>query len=191
MNFFCIAFFLTSLQINISWWGNYLIKLVGMLFFVGGVLEISGFNKSFKRFLMPSEMLSSVSAVATVVFSILSFKNASVGVLNVTGAVTGTIVTLTTLGFQKMLLKDISADGELVNDMSQVGRFVKSWDWLAILTIVNLVCDILNRLVSVKVVADTAGLLMAISKILMYIFALVILFRANKVRVDFNKKHGA
>ncbi|MBQ9375962.1 MAG: hypothetical protein IJU04_06485 [Ruminococcus sp.] len=191
MNFFCLAFFITALQINISWWGNYLIKLIGMLFFVLGILEVSCFNSGFRRFKMPAVAVAGLSAVGAVCFAVMSAAGASKNALNIAGIAFGVVVTLSALAFQKPIIRDIAADKELVNDVSLVKRFSKSWDKLAIITLANLVCDIVNRLAAAKVLVDYSGLLMAISKILMYIFALVILFQANKIRVDHNKKHSA
>lgn len=190
MNFFCVAFFITALQINISSWVNYIIKFVGFLFFIGGILEISGLNQSFRRFLNPAKTLAGISGMITVCFLIYSFTGVSAGVVNVTGIITGTVLTLSALGFEKSLLKSISDEKELINDLSLVKRFIKSWDKLAVITIINLIFDLVNRVVTVKMVTDLAGLFMAVSKIIMYIFALIILFSANKIRVDFNKKHS-
>ncbi|MDE6148611.1 MAG: hypothetical protein K2F81_00740 [Ruminococcus sp.] len=190
MNFFCVAFFIVALQVNISESVNYIIKLVGLLFFIGGILEISGFNKSFKRFLTPVKFLVLLSALASALFLIFTFTSVTAGVKNITGIIIGTVITLLALLFQKSLLKLISDDKELVNDLSNVIRFQKSWNKLAAITIANLVFDIINRVMPVKIIADLSGLMMAVSKIVMYIFALIILFSANKIRVDFNKKHS-
>lgn len=190
MNFFCIAFFITALQINISWWINYLIKLAGLLFFVGGVFEISGVNSNYKRFSRPAVILAGVSFVATTCFVLFSLADISADVINITGIIFGVIITVASLAFQKLLLRDISSDSELVSDSSSVVRFKKSWDKLAVITLFNLLCDIVNRLAPAKMVADISGLLMAISKIIMYVFALIILYQANRIRADYNKKHS-
>lgn len=190
MNFFCIAFFITAIQINISQAVNYIIKLVGLLFFMGGILEISGFNKSFKKLLPPVKVLILLSGLASAMFLIFSFTNVSSGVNNAFGIAAGTVITISALGFQKSLLKLISEDKELVNDLSNVRRFQSSWNKLAAITIANLVFDILNRVMPVRLIADLSGFMMAVSKIVMYAFALIILFSANKIRVDFNKKHN-
>lgn len=190
MNFFCIAFFITAIQINISQAVNYIVKLVGLLFFMGGILEISGFNKSFKKLLPPVKVLILLSGLASAMFLIFSFTNVSSGVNNAFGIAAGTVITISALVFQKSLLKLISEDKELVNDLSNVRRFQSSWNKLAAITIANLVFDILNRVMPVRLIADLSGFMMAVSKIVMYAFALIILFSANKIRVDFNKKHN-
>lgn len=190
MNFFCVAFFVAALQVNISESINYIIKLVGFLFFMGGILEISGFNKSFKKFLTSVRLLALMSAIASALFLAFSFIAVSSGARNIAGIFFGTVITLLALVFQKSLLKSMSNDKELVNDLSNVKRFKKSWNMLAVITVANLVFDILNRVIPIKIIADLSGFMMAISKIVMYIFALIILFSANKLRVDFNKKHS-
>lgn len=190
MNFFCIAFFITAIQINISQAVNYIVKLVGLLFFMGGILEISGFNKSFKKLLPLIKILIMLSGLVSVLFLIFSFINVSSGVKNAFGIAAGTVITISALGFQKSLLKLISEDNELVNDRSNLRRFQNSWNKLAVITIANLVFDILNRVMPVNIIADLSGFMMAVSKIVMYVFALIILFSANKIRIDFNKKHS-
>ncbi|MDO5125393.1 MAG: hypothetical protein Q4D35_03345 [Ruminococcus sp.] len=190
MNFFCIAFFISALQINLSLWVNYAVKFIGMLFFIGGIFEISGLNISFKKFLNPALILAGLSAVFAVMFLAFGINSVLLNTVSISGAVVGTAVTLFSLGFQKALIREISADEQIVNDLSLVKRFSKTWNKLAVITLANLAFDLVNRLVSVSVVADVSGLLMAISKIVMYIFALVILSSANKMRIDFNKTHG-
>lgn len=75
MNFFCIAFFITAIQINISQAVNYIVKLVGLLFFMGGILEISGFNKSFKKLFTFDKNFNSVIRLGFgTVFDILVYK---------------------------------------------------------------------------------------------------------------------
>ena len=190
MNFFCIAFFISALQINLSLWVNYAVKFIGMLFFIGGIFEISGLNISFKKFLNPALILAGLSAVFAVMFLAFGINSVPLNTVSISGAVVGTAVTLFSLAFQKALIREISADEQIVNDLSLVKRFSKTWNKLAVITLANLAFDLVNRLVSVSVVADVSGLLMAISKIVMYIFALVILSSANKMRIDFNKTHG-
>lgn len=190
MNFFSVAFFIASLQINISNSVNYIIKLLGFLFFFGGVLEVSDFNSSFKKHLNPTKGLIALSAAASAVFLILSFAHVPDTIKNISGIVFGTLVTMTALAYQKSLIKSICEDKELVNDVSNLKRFSQNWNKLAAITIANLVFDIVNRVVPVKIIVDFSGLMMAVSKIAMYIFALIILFSANKIRIDFNKKHS-
>lgn len=190
MNFFCVAFFAAALQVNISESVNYIIKLVGFLFFMGGILEISGFEQSFKKLLTPVRLLVLLSAIASVLFLAFSFIGVSSGARNIAGIFFGTVITLFALVFQKSLIGLINDHRELLNDSSNVKRFKKSWNMLAVITIANLAFDILNRVMPIKIIADLSGLMMAVSKIVMYIFALIILFSANKLRVDFNKKHS-
>ena len=47
MNFFTLGYAFLAVQLNFGWVLNYILKLVGMLFMLGGISEISDFSKNF------------------------------------------------------------------------------------------------------------------------------------------------
>ena len=50
--------------------------------------------------------------------------------------------------------------------------------------------DILNRAVPVSAIADFSGVMMTVTKIITYIFAVSAVWTFNKARMDFNNKHS-
>ena len=189
LNFFCVGFFITAIQLNLSWTVNYIIKLIGMLFIFGGVCEMGEYSRKFKGFSNPVKNLTALSAVAAIVFAVLGIIQPHKTVKNILGIVIGGILILITLFVQKQILDTIAEDRDIVNDLSEVRRLKDVWVKLAFFTLGSLVFNIFN-LVPVKLLADISGVGMAVSRIVMYIMAIVMLWRFNSVRVDYYKKRG-
>ncbi|MBE6874989.1 MAG: hypothetical protein E7493_13955 [Ruminococcus albus] len=59
----------------------------------------------------------------------------------------------------------------------------------AICMLVNLACDLLNRIIPIESVQTFAGFMAAMSKLTLYVFAIAAAVRANAVREGFYRKH--
>ena len=188
MNFFCVGFFILAFQLNLSWAVNYALKLVGMLFVVGGVWEMSCYNKRFERLMKPAVANACLSLVCAVTFAMLSFFGISETLRNVLGVAVGAVVTMLAIIVQKNVLDTMSADSEIVNDLAGLERLKSAWKTVVYFSLAGLFFNALN-LVPVDTISDTAALIMAICRVIMYIIALVMLWRFNKVRTDHNNKY--
>lgn len=188
MNFFCVGFFLSLLQFNMSMTVNYVIQLIGMLFLLGGILEIRNFNSRFKRYLNPAKLMCMFFGASAAFFAIASFIGVGNKVMNFSGLIFGTMLTLVSLIYQKKLIDDISRCSELVNDASNLVRMKKTWIKLAVITLAGLAADIGNRVIPVEKAAAISGTIMLFCRIVLYVVAVALLLQFNKIRIDFNNK---
>lgn len=188
MNFLCMGFFILSIQLNFSWTINYILKLIGMLFLIIGVKEMSEYHGAYKQLMKLVRIISDITGAAFIAIFILNFLNISGALMNVLGLIIGAVVTAAVILPQKKIIDMLWADDNVVNDTVGVKLLKSAWTKLIYFTFAGLVCNVFN-IIPVKAVADTAGLAMAVCRIIMYIFALVMLWRFNKVRSDFYKKN--
>lgn len=188
MNFFCAGFFILSIQLNFSWTINYVLKLVGMLCLIIGIKEMSEYDGAYKRLMKPVRLISDIAGAALIAIFILDFLNIGGTLMNVLGLIIGAVVTAAVILPQKNIMDMLSANDNAVNDTVGVRLLKSAWTKLIYFTFAGLVCNVFN-IIPVKAVADTAGVAMAVCRIIMYVFSLVVLWRFNKVRSDFYKKN--
>ena len=186
MNIFCVGFFMTSIQLNLSWFSNYIVKFVGLLFMLGGVFEMKEHNVGYKKLSPNLTSLISLTAVAAVIFGINNFVQINKTAVNILGLVIGGIVTVLIVLFQKKIMDLMINDKDLVNDFSNVKRLKATWQKLVYFTLAGLFFNVFNIL-PVSMIAALSGVGMAVCRIVMYIFALTMLVQFIKVRTDFYK----
>lgn len=186
MNFFCVGFFLVSIQLNINMAVHYAVQLIGMLFILGGILEIKEFNVNFKLYLNTSKLMCLLLAASSLYFVLAGIFDMSKKALNISGLAIGIVMTLLSLLFQKRLICGISKCTDLVNDVSGLVRVKKTWTKLAVITLVGLAADIGNRVIPVEKAAAVSGTVLLFSRIVLYVAAFILLWRFNKIRTDFN-----
>ena len=188
MNFFCVGFFITAFQLNMSWSANYIIKPVGLLFIFGGLWELARYNKGYKSLMPVVRNILIITALPAVFFPILTLLKINQTVLNIFGLVVGAFIALIVIGLQKQILGVMEKDKDAFNDFSLVERLKGTWKKLVWFTLASIAFNIFN-LVPVRIIADLAGLGMAISRVVMYILAIIMLWRFTKVSSDFYKKN--
>ena len=219
MNFLTVGSLFLLFQLNIDWTSNYIVKLIGFAFFVGGISELSeicsmknpvktGNEKADKFFSQRISLLSDIKgkavtmcimcAIAAVCEGLLKYvlKPADFAV-NVISLILGAAVAFLSLNLFRMVYDFIEKherfsrgnSNSFTDNEANVVRLGGAFYKLAVITLVNVAFDILNRLVPVAVISNVAGFVVAVSKILLYIFLLVVVFDFNKIRVDYNKKH--
>ena len=213
MNLYCIGTAFLLFQLNFGWISNYIVKLLGFVFMVGGTLEmldfisVKGSDKSVLSFSESqvnnvrylkkvSLAMSGVCAVAVLCQLLMKYLSPAKFASNVISTVLGVSVTALSLDlFRKIYnfihnceMNAVTSSESLVNNTANVVRLGKSFGWYALLTALNVLADVLNRFVPLDAVRDVAGVTAAISKVIMYIFLVVILVGFNKIRIDFNHK---
>lgn len=188
MNFFCVGFFITAFQLNMSWSANYIIKPVGLLFIFGGLWELAKYNLGYKKLMPVVRNILIISALPAVFFPILTLLKIHQTVMNIFGLIVGGFVALIVIELQKKIFDVMEKDKESFNDFSAVERLKGTWKKLVYFTIASIGFNIFN-LVPVRIIADLAGLGMAICRIGMYILAVIMLWRFTKVSSDYYKKN--
>lgn len=117
---------------------------------------------------------------------------------NVVSCIMGTAVSLASLALLDLAVRFIVTNERnavssvrFVNNKSEVYRLRAALNRASLCTVVNLVCDIVNRLVPISGVQSFFGFFAAISKITLYVFAVMTVYSFNKVRSDSNKKYDS
>lgn len=188
MNFFCVGFFVTAFQLNMSWSANYIIKPIGLMFIFGGLWEMSHYNKDYKKLLTSVKWIILMSILPAIVFPLLNIFKANATFLNIFGLIIGSFIAIIILWFQKKILDVIVKDKDSVNDYSAVIRLKGTWKKLVYFTLASIAFNAFN-IIPVRLIADVAGLGMAICRVIMYIFAILMLWHFTKVSTDFYKKN--
>ncbi|GAB5081231.1 hypothetical protein Osc1_04040 [Hominimerdicola sp. 21CYCFAH17_S] len=190
MNFFTLGYAFLAVQLNFGWVLNYILKLVGMLFMLGGISEISDFSKNFavmkKRAYIPLGICTA-SCLTAAVFRLSATGGAVFSAVSVTAGAASAVAVFV---FTGSLIKLLMNNNYLVNDVSNLSRLYSNWQKLAFFTGANILFDILNRAVPVSAIADFSGVMMTVTKIITYIFAVSAVWTFNKARMDFNNKHS-
>lgn len=190
MNFFTLGYAFLAVQLNFGWVLNYILKLVGMLFMLGGISEISDFSKNFailkKRAYIPLGICTA-SCLTAAVFRLSGTEGAVFSAVSVTA---GAASALAVFAFTGSMIKLLMNNNYLVNDVSNLSRLYSNWQKLAFFTGANILFDILNRAVPVSAIADFSGVMMTVTKIITYVFAVSAVWIFNKARMDFNNMHS-
>lgn len=178
-------------MLNADWTSNYVIKLAGFLFFTIGVSEAEEHTGVFSHLKKPARMSSAMCAVAAAAQLLLKLLKPADMAANIISILLCVATAYMSLNLFRMFYVALDKHRELVNDASNIVRLGGSFQKLALFTIVNVVCDILNRLIPIELVSTLAGVFMAVSKILLYIFLIILAFHFYKVRTDFLKKQDS
>lgn len=190
MNFFTLGYAFLAVQLNFGWVVNYILKLVGMLFMLGGISEISDFSKNFavlkKRAYFPLGICTA-SCLTAAVFRLSGTEGAVFSAVSVTA---GAASALVVFAFTGSMIKLLMNNNYLVNDVSNLSRLYSNWQKLFFFTGANILFDILNRAVPVSAIADFSGVMMTVTKIITYVFAVSAVWIFNKARMDFNNMHS-
>ncbi|MGN1133870.1 MAG: hypothetical protein ACI4RN_05370 [Oscillospiraceae bacterium] len=186
MNFFCIGFFILAFQLNFSWATGYIFKLVGALFILGGVWEMSSYDQKYKKLYAPSYAGIVLSAIPMIIFSVMNVMKIKGNLRLALGLALGILVTVYMLLVEYKILRLFQNDNKLTFDLPAVKTLISGWKWFALFTVFGLVFNIFNVMPN-ETVANFAGVAMAVSRIIMYILALTVLWRFNKVRYGFYK----
>ncbi|MGN0601656.1 MAG: hypothetical protein ACI4I7_02975 [Oscillospiraceae bacterium] len=159
-------------------------KLVGLLFIFGGIWEMSDRNTDYKQLYKPTVIISALTFISGAVFSVIHFVGVSGSTVNILGLAIGSVITLITILLQKKALDLLCADTEAVNDVSLLKSLKSAWLKMVYFTLAGLFFNVFN-IVPVRIIADYSGVAMAVCRIIMYVMALTMLWRFNKLRIDY------
>lgn len=189
MNFFTLGYAFLVIHLNMGWASNYILKLAGILFMLGGISEISYFSKMFAGLKKRAYISLAVSASSCLIVSCFKLMELGGALFSAVSVIAGTASVLAAFIFLRDLMNLLVQNNFLVNDASNISRLCSSWQKLAFFTAVNILFDILNRIVPVTAIADFAGVMMTVTKIVLFVFVISTVWTFNKIRCDFNNKH--
>ena len=184
MNFFMVGSFFMLFMLNAGWTSNYVIKLVGFLFFAVGTAEAEERTNAFAHLKKPAYTSSTMCALAVV----LKLLSPAAMAANVISILLSAATVYMSLNLMRMFLVALDSHRELVEDVSNIVRLQGSFNKLALMTFIYFGGDLLNRLIPIEFVTTLAGVVAAIAKILVYIFMLIMLYNFNKLRTDYEKR---
>ena len=185
MNFFMVGSVFMLFMLNADWTSNYVIKLAGFVFFAVGVFESEEHTDAFSHLKKPAWTSSAMCAAAAAAQLLLKLLKPADIAANIISILLCVAVTYMSLNLFRMFYVALDKHRELVTDASNIVRLGGNFQKLALFTAVNVVCDLLNRLIPLELVSTLAGVFTAVSKILVYIFLLILAFNFYKLRTDF------
>ena len=188
MNFFCVGFLLLAFQLNVSFVSNYVVKLIGMLFLAGGIWEMSAYRKKYNDLLKSVFTVSFgllIAIIVLLIFKVVSIPQTASQIIEVT---IGSVFTILAILIQNKIIDLMVEDNELVVYVEEVHRLQKSWKMLVFFTLSGVVLNVFN-IVPVNIVKDVSALLMVFSRIVMYVYALIVFIKFIKIRNDYYMKH--
>ena len=172
MNFSMVGSFFMLFMLNAGWTSNYVIKLVGFLFFAVGTAEAEERTDAFAHLKKPAYTSSAMCALAVVCQLLLKLLSPAAMAANVISILLSAATVYMSLNLMRMFLV----------------RLQGSFNKLALMTFIYFGGDLLNRLIPIEFVTTLAGVIAAIAKILVYIFLLIMLYNFNKLRTDYEKR---
>lgn len=185
MNFSMVGSFFMLFMLNAGWTSNYVIKLVGFLFFAVGTAEAEERTDAFAHLKKPAYTSSAMCALAVVCQLLLKLLSPAAMAANVISILLSAATVYMSLNLMRMFLVALDSHRELVEDVSNIVRLQGSFNKLALMTFIYFGGDLLNRLIPIEFVTTLAGVIAAIAKILVYIFLLIMLYNFNKLRTDY------
>lgn len=198
MNFLFVGFALIIVNIHLSMWVTYAVKALGFVFAVVGIAEYSIHDKGVKAF-RPNAVATAVMNGVFMAALIYASLKLDAKYVNYAGVICGVFSTFISIDFQRRMMQRIlrSGEGKVVEDsenhkllmpfVADINRLGKAWKKLTAAATVNLVFDVINRLVKINILITAAGVLAAVTKVVCIVFAIVFLFRFNELRVGYDK----
>lgn len=192
MNFFTIGFVLCALSMNIGMELNYVTRIVGALFMLGGIRELDSY---LGKPLFAKHRAAEFAILLTAAGGLVQALMTRYGVLsrsagNVLSIVCGSLCTLAVLGDQYKILRKIVPDHDLVNDPSLLTALWKVWKKYAGFALCSLICEIGGRVLTVGSSEYVyMGVVLVGSRILMYIYLVIMGTAFDRCRRDFNAIH--
>lgn len=116
---------------------------------------------------------------------------------NLLSAVLGAAVTVMALSLFELVLRFCELNEKysqtnrcrFLNDISSIYRLRAAYNKTAVVTLICLGCDILNRFIPVEFISGAAGLGLAVGKVILYCMIVFTVYHFNNVRTDCNRKY--
>ena len=216
MNYLLVCTVLVLFPLNLGWETFYIIKMLGWIFAFMSIKEIyeliclkaqkNGSSKpaeiyidrknKVKKFCVLCGAVLFVCATAKGVFTGIEVSGKTD---NIVSGVLGSVVTFTGLILFYILLEFAknfgrSADADNTEDNSpffyKAEKTRKTFYKFSAFALVNLISDILNRFMTAKTFQAYAGVVCAVSKIVMYAMLIVLAVSVNKLRIEADSEIG-
>lgn len=118
---------------------------------------------------------------------------------NLFSAVLGAAVTVMALSLFDLVLRYCELNEKysqtnrcrFLNDVSNIYRLRSAYNKTAVVTLICLGCDILNRFIPVEFISGAAGLGLAVGKVILYCMIAFTVYHFNSVRTDCNRKYDS
>ena len=123
MNFFMVGSFFMLFMLNAGWTSNYVIKLVGFLFFAVGTAEAEERTDAFAHLKKPAYTSSAMCALAVVCQLLLKLLSPAAMAANVISILLSAATVYMSLNLMRMVLVALDSHRELVEDVSNIVRF--------------------------------------------------------------------
>lgn len=192
MNFFTIGFIFCSLNFNIGHPINYITRLIGVFFMLGGIKEtlVSEDSFGFESFRTDVLITLVCALLGTAASLLMGFEliPQKVGFLLTTTL--GVLTFLSVISHQFRIIRKMRPMKALVNDPSLLERLWKAWRNYAAAASVTMFCQLVMRLsTSGKALHTAAGALFFITIIIQYVLLVHMGGAFNDVRTDYNVMH--
>ena len=151
MNFFMVGSFFMLFMLNAGWTSNYVIKLVGFLFFAVGTAEAEERTDAFAHLKKPAYTSSAMCALAVVCQLLLKLLSPAAMAANVISILLSAATVYMSLNLMRMFLVALDSHRELVEDISNIVRLQGSFNKLALMTFIYFGGDLLNRLKQIRI----------------------------------------
>ena len=114
MNFFMVGSFFMLFMLNAGWTSNYVIKLVGFLFFAVGTAEAAERTDAFAHLKKPAYTSSAMCALAVVCQLLLKLLSPAAMAANVISILLSAATVYMSLNLMRMFLVALDSHRELV-----------------------------------------------------------------------------
>lgn len=192
MNFFTIGFVICGLNFNIGYTLNYAIRLVGLLFMLGGIKETEAVDKSFgfSRF-RPAVYVSAAAAAAGLAATLTArFCDIAEPAANILFIITGSLSFVTVVLHQHAIIKHMMPMRTFINDRSLIKHIGRTWLRFVVFSSASMICEAIGRIAAPNGTLHTySGLLLIIARITAMIMLCVTAAALNAARNDFNSLH--
>ncbi len=189
MNFLSVGFVLCTMNFNMGWELNYIVRLVGALFMLAGLTEADSVSQGFKAFRSRVIAITGISAGGLGFTLMLRFQLLPEALRHPVGIFFGVTLAGVVIWVQLGLLKHMTEHHELVNDPSLLGKLQKTWTRYAFFAALSVFTEALYRLLPVTDFQAGVGAVEVISRLIMYVYVILISTAFARVRHDFNIMH--
>lgn len=189
MNFLSVGFVLCALNFNMGWELNYGVRLIGALFMLAGLAEADSVSRGFSAFRQRCFLLTGISAAGLAVTLLLRYGVIPKGAENALGILFGLCTAVCVIEGEYRILRHMTAHHELVNDPSLLGGLEKVWKRYAFFAALSVFTEALYRILPENSLQAGIGTVEVISRIIMYVYAVLLATAFAKVRHDFNVMH--
>ncbi|MBR4621946.1 MAG: hypothetical protein IKO44_00265 [Ruminococcus sp.] len=190
MNFLAVGFLLCNLQLGLGQGWAYAVRLVGALFMLMGIAELKPFEERAETLRPQALCLTALCAAATAAVFAANAANASDKAVNICAALSGALTTACVILLSRKLIALLLSCLQLFRRGGLIELASKHYRIMIVLAAVFIPADIINRFAGGTKIADVAGLIMFLTKLVYCIYFIVTCVCWGRIRADFNSTHS-